>query len=304
MARGRMLNNKVSASKQMNDLLPDDTCRLLATWLISHLDKNGVFYGEAVMVKSYVLPRRADVTVEQVEGYLQAMEEAELIVRFQARRERWLWWPSFADNQVGLRADRESSDFPPPPEQGDGQEQDDSPDNAGYLPDTCRKDDGNHPAQVKLSEDQEKGSEGNQAADKSAELPSTPPSKRTRTKKEPPPPAVEAFRKATARYPNKTLWPGIVQAVGTGPPDLERWEHTCLAYVAMGWNPTNVKGMLQYFTDRRIPGDDRRQGGKRNGSPKNSRPDYLTDEHFAGSEQWSQTERPWLTDEHFADSGN
>jgi len=42
MARGRMLNKKVSRSLQF-DQLPDDTCRLLATWTVAHLDVNGVF---------------------------------------------------------------------------------------------------------------------------------------------------------------------------------------------------------------------------------------------------------------------
>lgn len=111
MARGRMLNNKVSASKQMDDL-PDDTCRLLATWLIAHLDKNGVFYGEPMMVKSYVFPRRHDVSIDDIARCLTAMESVGIIVRFYAKEEWWLCYPSFAANQVGLRPERETTDFP------------------------------------------------------------------------------------------------------------------------------------------------------------------------------------------------
>jgi len=66
MARGRMLNNSISRSLKF-DQLPDDTCRLLATWIISHLDFRGVFYADAIMVKSLVFTRRSDITDEQIE---------------------------------------------------------------------------------------------------------------------------------------------------------------------------------------------------------------------------------------------
>ena len=69
MARGRMVNHSISRSLKFNQL-PDDTCRLLATWIISHLDKNGVFYGDPVMVRSLIFPRRVDIEVAQVEAYL------------------------------------------------------------------------------------------------------------------------------------------------------------------------------------------------------------------------------------------
>jgi hypothetical protein len=180
MARGRMLNNKISASRQMNDLLPDDTCRLLATWMVAHLDKNGVFYGEPVMVKSYVFPRRADVSVEDVEGYLLAMEKAELIVRFVARGERWQWWPAFEENQIGMRPDRESTTFPLPPtmEEEPPEVQTDAvpapdadSDDAGKMPEDCRKDDGNLPVEVNRREGKVSLREDNIAA---SAAPSTP----------------------------------------------------------------------------------------------------------------------------------
>lgn len=114
MARGRMLNRTVCGSLKFHNL-PDETCRLLATWVISHLDYHGVFYGDPMMVKSIIFPRRADVTVEQVESYLDAMEEIGLIKRFDANGDRWQWWPGFTDNQPGLRAEREKTTFPAPP---------------------------------------------------------------------------------------------------------------------------------------------------------------------------------------------
>ena len=118
MARGRMLNNSVSMSKQM-DNLPDDTCRLLATWTLSHLDKHGVFHADPVLVRSIIFPRRVDVGPEQVTGYLHAMEAVGLIVLFDAAGEPWQWWPKFAANQAGLRPERESTNFPLPPDAGE-----------------------------------------------------------------------------------------------------------------------------------------------------------------------------------------
>ena len=114
MARGRMVNHSISESRKFH-LLPDDTCRLLATWIIPYLDFRGVFHGDAVMVKSSIFPRRGDVTNEQVESYLAAMEEVGLIYRFEAKNSVWQYWPSFINSQPSLRMDRELTSFPSPP---------------------------------------------------------------------------------------------------------------------------------------------------------------------------------------------
>ena len=136
MARGRMLNKKVSRSLQF-DQLPDDTCRLLATWTISHLDVNGVFYADPVLVRSLIFPRRTDITAERVESYLIAMENVGLIVRYRANGDVYQHWPGFRGNQVGLRVDREKPDYPPPPATLPAPIPQDAgtlPDNGGEMP--------------------------------------------------------------------------------------------------------------------------------------------------------------------------
>lgn len=156
MARGRMLNKSVCASRKFNDL-SDDTCRLLATWTIANLDCFGVFYGDPAMIRSYVFPRRCDLSVEQIDGYLQELVRAGLVVLFNSKGDTWQWWPGFADNQVGLRAERESTGFPPPPEQEqEGGRQDD-----GKMPDEWRQDDGKYPAEEKGREVNRREGEGN-----------------------------------------------------------------------------------------------------------------------------------------------
>lgn len=139
MARGRLLNRTVCASLKFH-LLSNDTCRLLATWTIAHLDMNGVFYGSATMVKSHVFPRRVDVSLEDIEGYIQEMIALDLIYRFEANGDVWQCWPGFAENQPNLRRDRERPEYPLPP----GID--------GKMTADYRHDDGKDPAEEKLRE--------------------------------------------------------------------------------------------------------------------------------------------------------
>jgi len=147
-----MLNNSICASLKFHNL-PDDTCRLMATWLISHLDHRGVFYADPAMVKSIVFPRRADITLNQVAGYLDAMEDVGLIRRFQAGGDIWQHWPGFEHNQIGLRADRERTAYPPP----DGRVKVATPPPAapqvvGNKPESIRQESGKVPAEQNRTE--------------------------------------------------------------------------------------------------------------------------------------------------------
>ncbi len=181
MARGRMLNKSISASKKFH-LLPDDTCRLLATWTVSHLDKNGVFYADPVIVKSLVFPRRGDVSIEQVELYLTAMQKAGLIVLFTAQDQLWQYWPGFADNQTNLRSDREKTDFPAPilsqsPVVKSGNDTSDTRNNDDSIPEVFRQEAGNIPAlyppnikESKLKETNTTGSGGQFSSDELQEV--------------------------------------------------------------------------------------------------------------------------------------
>ncbi len=113
MARGRMLNKSIALSDKFA-ALPDDTCRLLATWTISFLDHHGVFYADPLIVRSQVAPL-IGITEQKVSECIQAMAKAGLIVLFEQGGRKWQYWPGFAENQVGLRITRERSEFPNPP---------------------------------------------------------------------------------------------------------------------------------------------------------------------------------------------
>jgi len=49
---------------------------------------------------------------------------------------------------------------------------------------------------------------------------------------------------------------------GRDPPDVQRWGQTVKAYVGQGWNPTNVKNMLKFYEDKRIPGEANGKGAQ------------------------------------------
>lgn len=128
-----MLNRETSLSLKLNALV-NDTTRLLATWTIPHLDKHGVFHADAQIVKSLVFPLRQDLSTQEVSAMLDDMERVGLIRRFTASGRTWQVWPGFADNQKGLHAERERTDFPEPVEPAGP-----NPDAAGILPEVAGK---------------------------------------------------------------------------------------------------------------------------------------------------------------------
>ncbi len=77
---------------------------------------------------------------------------------------------------------------------------------------------------------------------------------RTPKPKTPIPEAVEVFRAETNRFPPKSWFPTIAEAVGADPPNLDRWRRVVHAWVGTGYNPTNVQGMLECYRRGDMPG--------------------------------------------------
>lgn len=71
--------------------------------------------------------------------------------------------------------------------------------------------------------------------------------------KPPRPLGVDVFREVMDRFPRKTWWTDIEKAVGSDPADLDRWRKVVHTYDGLGWNPTNVVGMLEWFDRNEIP---------------------------------------------------
>jgi len=86
--------------------LSSDTVRLLYTWMLSHLDINGNFYADPVMVNNLVFTRLGH-SIKVISSALDELAEKGLIVRYQVNGERYLKYPDFFDKQPKLLPFRE-----------------------------------------------------------------------------------------------------------------------------------------------------------------------------------------------------
>lgn len=153
MARGRMITNQICRDKKIHEL-SDDTSRLAFTWLITFADVDGRVPGDPAIVRSMVFPRRDDVTVKEMDTYIQEWHDAGLIVRYEANDDLYIWFPAFEKNQPGMRKDREpESIIPPPPSEPDYNtpQQPSEP-----LPDDCRQTAGSVPDEIPVKLREEK----------------------------------------------------------------------------------------------------------------------------------------------------
>jgi len=152
VARGRFVSRSVSDSRDFNLKLSSDFNRMLWLMLIPHLDVEGRFWADPVIVKAKILPRRSEVTTEQVAQALDEFESVGFIVRYHDRQgELLLYAPNFARHQRGLRRDREpasSFDAPPGQPREETSSEGESVSSATPAPESCRSDSGGTPAQV------------------------------------------------------------------------------------------------------------------------------------------------------------
>ncbi len=115
MARGRIITNAITGDKSVNDL-SSDTCRLALTWLITYADKEGRTHGNPAMVRALLFPRRDDVTMAQMKGFIQEWKAAGFVQWYEADGDQWISFVNFAQNQPGMRKDKEpDSRIPAPP---------------------------------------------------------------------------------------------------------------------------------------------------------------------------------------------
>lgn len=116
MARGRMINSKIVMNRAINGL-SDDTSRLAFTWLITFADVEGRTYGDPALLRSLLFPRRTDITIEQMDGYVREWAQAGLVTWYEADGDQWIEFPKFAENQVGMDTRKEAkSTVPAPPD--------------------------------------------------------------------------------------------------------------------------------------------------------------------------------------------
>jgi hypothetical protein len=115
MAKGRMLNKKISRDEKVNSLSSVKS-QLIFTWIIPHLDKNGCFHGDSSAIKALVFPSNRFISARQINKSLQEFAAKLLIVRYNVQGISYIHYPNFDKNQPNLRKDREAeSDIPPYP---------------------------------------------------------------------------------------------------------------------------------------------------------------------------------------------
>lgn len=134
MARGRMLQNRISKSQKLASL-SSDTVRLLYTWILSHLDINGNFYADPIMVNNLVFTRLGH-SVKTVAAALDELVATGLIVRYKMDGEMYLNYPDFFEKQPKLNPDREGT-----------------PEVPNITPESLLINSGVTPTQIKIRED-------------------------------------------------------------------------------------------------------------------------------------------------------
>jgi hypothetical protein len=117
MAKGRFLSKSVSTSHKLASL-KSDSPRLLWTWLLPHLDREGRFHADPDIVKGHAVTRLKNHTEKTIEADLNELASVGLIVLYQVNGDRYLQFTQFDENQPGMRKDREAeSQCPAPPEE-------------------------------------------------------------------------------------------------------------------------------------------------------------------------------------------
>lgn len=105
MPVGRIVLKIISESKKLS-LLKTDGARLLYTWLIPHLNVNGCYSADPVVISGKVFTRLGK-TIEEINQYLNNLEENNLIIRYSTDGDDFLIMPNFKEKQPSLNPSRE-----------------------------------------------------------------------------------------------------------------------------------------------------------------------------------------------------
>lgn len=225
MARGRMVNSKIVLNRAVSDL-SDDTSRLAFTWLITFADVEGRTYGDPAVVRSMLFPRRADVTVAQVEGYIREWAAAGLVTWYEADGDQWIEFPKFRANQRGLDTRKEpASEIPAP----DASVPSTYQVRTEYVPGTAEQ----NRTESEIEGEQKVGGLGPSGAD----APARASSRNHRGDPRSAHPAIQAVREALGgrRYPPLELYDGLISTLGDNP-DVGRLKSCREAWVLRGYN--------------------------------------------------------------------
>jgi len=114
MAEGRILSRRVSRSVKIAGL-SSDTSRMIYTWLIPYLDKEGRMEADPRLIKADIAPLLDHITPEIIGNILTELNSAGLITLYHADGKDCLVLTKFDSHQPHLRKDREAESRIPGP---------------------------------------------------------------------------------------------------------------------------------------------------------------------------------------------
>jgi len=106
MPRGRFISREISTDDKVA-YLPDEAERLLYTWIILHLDKEGRIPADPFIIKGIVVPRTTH-TLKKVSKTIESLVNLKLCVRYSVNGFDYLEFPNFLNHQTKSALDRES----------------------------------------------------------------------------------------------------------------------------------------------------------------------------------------------------
>ena len=113
MARGRMLNATIATDNRLARLSLEAEYLYLKS--IPHLDRDGLILGDATVLWARVCPRRIEL-MPDIDALVQEWQALDLVIAYDSAEGQILYFPTFTQNQAGLRYDREpASTLPAPP---------------------------------------------------------------------------------------------------------------------------------------------------------------------------------------------
>jgi hypothetical protein len=183
-----------------------------------------------------LFPRRDDISIAQVEAFLQEWNDCGLVIWYRSNGDQWVCFPSFHKHQVGFDKRHEADSVIPGPPGSNGT-------------DIVRTDHVQSTGNVPPKGSEVKGSEVMVATEAAPPAPAK--------AKKPTvviPPAVAVYRDVVHFSPMKCLWEQMDKCVGDKEEDLAFWRRVILSWVAVSGNPKNVKRMMKKFKEGVVPG--------------------------------------------------
>jgi len=302
MAQWRKLYVKTTESLDINDM-PDDFTRLLWVMLPLKLCRDGRGMDSPAWIRSSIFPLRDDVTLDMVSSAMDWYANHGMIVRYEVNGRRYFYVPTWERYQGDTSKEAESiypappapaepapdvfapikptSNVPAPAESTPELLQSYSRVTPELLQSNSRATpellqsysstdvDVDVDADTDAKTDTDADANAEKEKDSAGKFPAHPPDDPISVKKPTPktktavPEAIKVFRQSANRYPARSWYADVVAVVGHDPPDLERWGQVVKEWVGNGWNPTNVRGMLDKFQGKTKDGTSVQENGRK-----------------------------------------